>query len=138
MGGIYGNASITALEDCPKAARGLVAGIFQSGYSMGFLLATAFWHAFDKGQEGDWKHLFYFAAGPPILLIVFRFYLPETEFFEHVVKPRNYVGSTFGYVITVREAMKRHWKRILYLVAFMFGCTLMVTCSLNICESQTS
>src|ERR1700753_4133238 len=38
MGGIYGNAAATALEDCPKEARGFLSGVFQSGYSFGFLL----------------------------------------------------------------------------------------------------
>lgn len=67
MGGIYGNATTTALEDCPKNARALVAGLYQSGHSLGFLLATAFWAAFNP----HWKHLFYFAACPPLLLMVF-------------------------------------------------------------------
>lgn len=136
MGGIYGNASITALEDCPEAARGLAAGLFQSGYPMGFLLVTAFWSAFDTNREGDWKHLFYFAACPPLFLIIFRFFLPETEFFEHEVKPGNGTGSTLQYVLAVREAMKRHWKRILYLVVFMVGCSLMVNSSLDLCHWQ--
>lgn len=35
MGGIYGSATVTALEDCPEDARGLVAGIFQSGHPTG-------------------------------------------------------------------------------------------------------
>jgi MFS transporter, SHS family, lactate transporter len=42
MGGLYGNATATALEDCPERARGLVSGIYQCGYSTGWLLAIAF------------------------------------------------------------------------------------------------
>ncbi|PNY23302.1 Carboxylic acid transporter protein, partial [Tolypocladium capitatum] len=31
MGGLYGNAAATALEDCPEEARGLMSGILQQG-----------------------------------------------------------------------------------------------------------
>ena len=29
MGGLYGNAAATAMEDCPPAARGIISGMFQ-------------------------------------------------------------------------------------------------------------
>lgn len=41
MGGLYGNAAATALEDCPEAARGIISGMLQQGYAFGYLLATA-------------------------------------------------------------------------------------------------
>ena len=42
MGGLYGNAAATALEDCPEEARGVISGILQQGYAFGYLLATVF------------------------------------------------------------------------------------------------
>jgi MFS family permease len=33
MGGLYGNAAATALEDCPEEARGLMSGMLQQGVS---------------------------------------------------------------------------------------------------------
>ena len=42
MGGMYGNASATALEDAPIAARGLLSGLLQEGYAFGYLLAAVF------------------------------------------------------------------------------------------------
>jgi hypothetical protein len=38
MGGLYGNAAATALEDCPEEARGLMSGILQQGVSDDILL----------------------------------------------------------------------------------------------------
>ena len=59
MGGIYGNATATAVEDCPKASRGLVSGIYQSGYSMGCLLAAAFYTPLVKQTiPYGWRNLF--------------------------------------------------------------------------------
>lgn len=34
MGGLYGNAAATALEDLPEEARGLMSGILQQGVSL--------------------------------------------------------------------------------------------------------
>lgn len=33
MGGLYGNAAATALEDVPEKARGIVSGMLQQGYA---------------------------------------------------------------------------------------------------------
>jgi SHS family lactate transporter-like MFS transporter len=38
MGGLYGNAAATALEDCPEEARGLMSGILQQGVGGNTLL----------------------------------------------------------------------------------------------------
>jgi SHS family lactate transporter-like MFS transporter len=42
MDSLYGNAAATAMEDCPPAARWFISGVFQVGYSLGYLLATVF------------------------------------------------------------------------------------------------
>jgi hypothetical protein len=42
MGGLYGNAAATALEDCPSEARGIISGILQQGVS--FLLLSKCFH----------------------------------------------------------------------------------------------
>lgn len=45
MGGLYGPAAATALEDLPYDARGLLSGIYQEGYAAGYLLAAVFYRA---------------------------------------------------------------------------------------------
>jgi SHS family lactate transporter-like MFS transporter len=64
MGGMYGNAAATALEDIPSPARGLMSGIFQSGRPLGYLLAVVFWRAFDEKSKYGWRVLFWFEAAP--------------------------------------------------------------------------
>jgi MFS transporter, SHS family, lactate transporter len=81
MGGIYGNAAATALEDCPEDARCLMSRIFQSRCPSGYLLVTVFWKAFDDKTKYGQRPLFWFGAGPLLLLIVFRMCLPETNAF---------------------------------------------------------
>lgn len=45
MGGLFGPAAATALEDLPYDARGLLSGLFEQGYAMGYLLAAIFYRA---------------------------------------------------------------------------------------------
>ncbi|KAM0694655.1 hypothetical protein Q7P36_005011 [Cladosporium allicinum] len=40
MGGVYGNAIAMALENAPVEARGLMSGILQQGYSLGYVFAA--------------------------------------------------------------------------------------------------
>lgn len=45
MGGLFGPAAATALEDLPYDARGLLSGIFEQGYGTGYLLTSIFYRA---------------------------------------------------------------------------------------------
>lgn len=55
MGGLYGNAAATALEDAPAEARGLLSGMLQQGYAFGYLLATVFSRAFVDTVGYGWR-----------------------------------------------------------------------------------
>jgi SHS family lactate transporter-like MFS transporter len=55
MGGLYGNAAATALEDCPEEARGIISGMLQQGYAFGYLLATVFARAFVNTVGHGWR-----------------------------------------------------------------------------------
>jgi SHS family lactate transporter-like MFS transporter len=127
MGGLYGNAAATALEDCPEAARGLVSGMLQQGYAFGYLLATAFARGLVNTTPHGWRPLFWFGACPPILIIAFRLCLPETDAFlerELVRTERGNIGRTF--IAEGKVALKRHWMLLIYLVLLMAGFNFMV------------
>jgi len=97
MGGIYGNCAATALEDSPIAARGLLSGLLQQGYACGYLLAAAFNLAITDNQPHGWRALFWFGGCPPLLIALWRAFLPETEAFLNVKREReanNHTGKT--------------------------------------------
>jgi SHS family lactate transporter-like MFS transporter len=81
MGGLFGPAAATALEDLPYEARGLLSGLFEQGYATGYLLAAIFYRALVPTTPNGWRSLFWFGAGPPIFIMIFRYYLPETNAF---------------------------------------------------------
>ncbi|OCL05513.1 sugar transporter family protein [Glonium stellatum] len=126
MGGLYGNATATALEDCPEAARGIISGTLQQGYTFGYLLATVFARAFVNTVGHEWRPLFWFGAGPPILLIVFRLMLPETKVYQDRQKVRG-AGEdiTRTFIAEGRVALKKHWLILIYMVLLMAGFNFM-------------
>lgn len=127
MGGLYGNAAATALEDCPEEARGIISGMLQQGYAFGYLLATAFARGLVNTTSHGWRPLYWFGACPPVLIIIFRLCLPETEAFEEreiVRNERGNIGATF--IAEGKVALKRHWLLLIYLVLLMAGFNFMV------------
>ena len=127
MGGLYGNAAATALEDCPEAARGLLSGMLQQGYAFGYLLATVFARGLVGTTSHGWRPLFWFGACPPVLIITFRLCLPETKSYlerQAVRAAKGNVASTF--VAEGKVALKRHWLLLTYLVLLMAGFNFMV------------
>lgn len=126
MGGLYGNAAATALEDCPAAARGIISGLLQQGYAFGYLLATVFARGLVNTTSHAWRPLYWFGACPPVLLIIWRYFLPETQAYQERQAVRNATGNlTSTFVAEGRVALKRHWKLLLYLVLLMTGFNFM-------------
>ncbi|KAF2234553.1 sugar transporter [Viridothelium virens] len=82
MGGLLGPAAATALEDIPYEARGILSGLFQEAYAVGYLMAALFYRALVPTTSHGWRSLFWFGAGPPVLIIIFRLCLPETNAFQ--------------------------------------------------------
>ena len=126
MGGLYGNAAATALEDCPDAAKGIISGLLQQGYAFGYLLAAAFARAFVDTTSHGWRPLYWFGAGPPVLIIVFRLCLPETKSFRERAAVRKASGNIAGtFVSEGKVALQQHWLLLVYLVLLMAGFNFM-------------
>ena len=127
MGGLYGNAAATALEDCPEAARGILSGMLQQGYAFGYLLATVFARGLVDTTSHGWRPLFWFGACPPVLIIIFRLCLPETKSFRERQAVRAAKGNVAGtFIAEGRVALKKHWLLLTYLVLLMAGFNFMV------------
>jgi SHS family lactate transporter-like MFS transporter len=91
MGGMFGNVSAIALEDSPMRARGILSGLLQEGYALGYLLAAVVNDELTK--RTSWRAMFWVAAGPPALLAIWRVFLPETEAFKEIKRNRKAVSD---------------------------------------------
>ncbi|EGD99385.1 sugar transporter [Trichophyton tonsurans CBS 112818] len=143
MGGLFGPAAATAMEDLPYDARGIASGLFQQGYGAGYMLAAIFYRAFVPTTKYGWRSLFWFGSAPPILIIIWRWCLPETRHFQvmkaeresrilaeeaalqHSVTPETASKSRMsGLRAFWKESapgLKENWFLMVYLVVIMTG-----------------
>lgn len=133
--GLLGPAASTALEDLPYDARGIASGLFQQGYAVGYLLAAVFYRALVPTTPHGWRSLFWFGAGPPILLIAWRLYLPETNHFQVVKAEREARhrskqsesdgpkkgGALKAFLHEANSAFRGNWVLFVYMVILMSG-----------------
>lgn len=138
MGGIWGNAAATALEDLPGPARGLMSGIYQSGFPFGYLLAVSFWKAFDGESRHGWRVLFWFGGVPPILLIIARWKMQETETYRSRRRLREPTPNTIDALESMFWACRQHWRRLLYLALVAAGLAYAVRIGVTVFDAQSS
>ncbi|KAI0973084.1 carboxylic acid transporter, partial [Xylaria arbuscula] len=133
MGGLYGPAAATALEDLPYDARGILSGFYQGGYNTGYLLAAVFYRALVPTTSYGWRSLFWFGAGPPVFIIAYRWWLPETNASQVMRAERETamahgqssgvtpVTSAKAWLRDVRVLLKENWVLFCYMVVLMTG-----------------
>lgn len=129
LGGVYGNAAATALDDCPTEARGFISGFLQQGYAFGYLLAVVFKRAIADNSKYGWKAMFWFGAGVSFLICCFRALLPETKAFLKQKEIEKYNLEHGIYQMPFKEKVKRslniYWLMIIYCVLLMAGFNFM-------------
>ena len=108
MGGEWGVGASLAMEAAPGKWRGILSGILQSGYSIGYLLA-ALAARFIQPHFG-WRAMFWAGGAPALLALYIRATVPESEAWK-----RHRAPTTNAIMLVV----KQHWKSALYLVLMM-------------------
>ena len=81
MGGVWGLASATALENLPVEVRGIASGIIQEGYAVGYLIAAVINLFLVPEVSVGWRALFFTASGISLFSAAVRAVLPESEIF---------------------------------------------------------
>ncbi|KAG9021918.1 hypothetical protein FS837_006865, partial [Tulasnella sp. UAMH 9824] len=79
MGGIWGQAAATGLENLPAELRGLFSGILQEGYAFGYLIAAVVDLYLVPGDPHTWRSLFWLGSGLSFGVALFRAALPESK-----------------------------------------------------------
>jgi len=108
MGGEWGVGASLAMESAPKKWRGILSGILQSGYSVGYLLA-AIVARFVLPTWG-WRPMFWLGGAPALLALYIRARVPESEAWKKH-RPTN-VG-------VVLKTAANEWKLFVYLIFLM-------------------
>jgi MFS transporter, SHS family, lactate transporter len=108
MGGEWGVGASLAMEAAPSRWRGILSGILQSGYSIGYLLAAV--AARFLLPAWGWRAMFWAGAVPALLALYIRTKVPESEAWK-----QNRATDTRQ----VLRIVGKEWKRFGYLVIMM-------------------
>jgi SHS family lactate transporter-like MFS transporter len=108
MGGEWGVGASLAMEAAPVRWRGVLSGILQSGYSIGFLLAAV--AARFLLPHWGWRPMFWIGALPALLALYIRTKVPESEAWK-----QHRAANT----AQVLRVVASEWKRFSYLVVLM-------------------
>ena len=108
MGGEWGVGASLAMEAAPPRWRGILSGILQSGYSIGYLLAAI--AARLVLPAWGWRPMFWLGALPALLALYIRTKVPESAAWkEHRANSMKHIVQTVA----------AQWKRFAYLVVLM-------------------
>ena len=108
MGGEWGVGASLVMEAAPVRWRGILSGILQSGYTLGYLLAAV--AARFLLPAFGWRAMFWAGAAPALLALYIRTKVPESEAWK------QHRAASTGEVLRV---VAREWKRFAYLVVLM-------------------
>ena len=108
MGGEWGVGASLAMEQSPKRWRGVLSGILQSGYSIGYLLAAVATRTVLPTL--GWRWMFWLGALPALLALYIRRKVPESAAWEE-----HRVGTTRE----IGAAVAENGRSLIYLVVLM-------------------
>jgi SHS family lactate transporter-like MFS transporter len=108
MGGEWGVGASLAMESAPKRWRGMLSGVVQSGYSVGYLLAAV--AARVVLPHWGWRAMFWVGGVPALLAFYIRFRVKES------VAWKQHRAPTVGAILRTASG---HWKIFSYLVLLM-------------------
>ena len=109
MGGEWGVGASLAMEHAPVRWRGVLSGILQSGYAVGYLLAAVA-ARFVLPNLG-WRAMFWVGGLPALLALYIRTKVPESEAWRQHKVARAIDGPKIA---------MQHKRLVLYMVALMF------------------
>jgi SHS family lactate transporter-like MFS transporter len=108
MGGEWGVGASLAMEKVPPKIRGILSGLLQEGYAVGYLLAAVCY--FFVFPRWGWRPLFFIGGLPALLVLFIRFGVKESEVWE---KTKHANWGELG------RGIASHWKMLLYLTLLM-------------------
>ncbi|HEV2234100.1 MAG TPA: MFS transporter [Terriglobia bacterium] len=107
MGGEWGVGASLAMESVPAKWRGILSGLLQEGYALGYLLAAvAYYFVF---PHWGWRPMFFIGGLPALLTLFIRAKVSEPQAWK---KTRTDWDSYW-------RSIPGHWRRFLYLVLLM-------------------
>src|ERR1051326_4167980 len=110
MGGEWGVGASLVMEKVPTRWRGLLSGILQEGYAVGYLLAACCY--FTVFPKWGWRPMFFIGGLPALLALFVRYRVKESAVWE---RTRHHSWGELG------RSIAGNWRLFLYLTLLMAG-----------------
>lgn len=107
-----------ALENCPVNARGLMSGILQQGYALGYVLAACV-NLGVGGSTNSWKIVFWIGAGLSIGVGIIRMLFPESKQFIEARKAGKKARAPGAFWAETKKMLAQEWRMTLYCIVLM-------------------
>ncbi|GJJ14765.1 hypothetical protein Clacol_009033 [Clathrus columnatus] len=107
MGGVWGLASVTSMENMPVEARGLYSGFMQVGYPGGYLIASVVNLFLVPESPQTWRTIYWVGCGISVFAAFIRFLLPESSVFQRA-KEGNQLKTSFVNILMALLARENH------------------------------
>lgn len=132
LGASFSVGNITAVENINASKNknskndiaGLLSGVFQAGYPMGYLIAQGATRGLVESHPSQsWRILFWFTSALCVPFIIWRSILPESPVFsenQKLLLNQNNTGSkTKKFFLDFQKAFQNYWDKILYQCVLM-------------------
>ncbi len=89
MGAEWGGGSSLVSETAKPARRGLRVAFLQSGFGIGFLIATGVWQVINNGNPGDWRWMYVLGIVPALLVVYIRRQVSDSPMWQAADRARR-------------------------------------------------
>ena len=126
-GGEWGSGAVISMESSPKPMRGLVSGFVQSGFTLGFLLAsisfrlTNFAFPGDEFMEMGWRVLFFTGIIPGLVALFVRLKMDESQIWIKEVKEKKIARIPLKNVISNKGNRTRFFLSLILTTGLLFS-----------------
>ena len=126
-GGEWASGTVITMETSPKSARGLLSGFLQSGFNLGFVIASITFQfaaaAYPGSQflEIGWRIMFFTGIIPGIVALFVRFKMDESSVWLKKAKEKKIEKSPLRKVIFGKEERKRFLLSLILMTGLMYS-----------------
>jgi SHS family lactate transporter-like MFS transporter len=118
MGGEWGLGTSLAMESVPAETRGVLSGLLQEGYVVGYLVAAVVYR-FVYPHLG-WRGMFWVGIAPALLSVFIRARVKESAVWEEAQRNQATEGAGMGLGKLVREHLGLFCYLVVLMAAFNF------------------
>jgi len=126
-GGEWASGAVITMETAPTSARGLLSGFVQSGFTLGFLIASIVYQFVSVAYAGDafietgWRVMFYTGIIPGLVALFVRFKMNESEIWLETARKKKIERAPLRRVMFSREERKRFFLSLILMTGLMYA-----------------